>query len=144
MTIDVAHGLRKYLFTKLHSVVMTSATLCAGSSESRAATRGLNAEFTESTVSGAGVQPMSEALEKVDARFAYIKARLGVVNPRAALPVSSTASAAWFAISEADRSTHANAPAVTPRPRYSHGRMISLVPEHEYVALRSAGPRHGP
>src|SRR5207244_3888565 len=28
--INVAEGLRKYLFEKMHSVVMTSATLCAG------------------------------------------------------------------------------------------------------------------
>jgi len=64
--IDVAQGLRKYLFTKLHSVVMTSATLCAGSSQGVHRSHGQDARATE----------------KVDPRFEYIKARLGVVKEK--------------------------------------------------------------
>jgi ATP-dependent DNA helicase DinG len=53
--INVAEGLRKYLFEKMHSVVLTSATLC---------TKGSKAEG------------------EADPAFAYIKSRLGVVKEK--------------------------------------------------------------
>jgi ATP-dependent DNA helicase DinG len=66
--VNVADGLRAHLFEKVHSVVMTSATLCTGST------------------SGMGYQPVSSekkvhgliahATKQADP-FAYIKSRLG-------------------------------------------------------------------
>jgi len=64
--INVAEGLRKYLFEKMHSVVMTSATLCAGSTKHRPAAR-----TTEESAATA-----------IDPAFAYIKSRLGVVREK--------------------------------------------------------------
>ena len=64
--INVAEGLRKYLFEKMHSVVMTSATLCtAGSAPKRRSPA-----------------PMESTEPEVDPAFAYIKSRLGVVKEK--------------------------------------------------------------
>jgi REP element-mobilizing transposase RayT len=41
--VNVADGLRKYLFEKMHSVVMTSATLCTGGSKTTRPVRGMGA-----------------------------------------------------------------------------------------------------
>jgi ATP-dependent DNA helicase DinG len=62
--VNVAEGLRRYLFEKLHSVVMTSATLCTGN---------LPQQKT-----GAGEKPKNAAAAKDP--FAYIRSRLGIVK----------------------------------------------------------------
>jgi Rad3-related DNA helicase/REP element-mobilizing transposase RayT len=45
--VNVAEGLRRYLFEKLHSVVMTSATLCTGNSQHGPEARVTNAPLKE-------------------------------------------------------------------------------------------------
>ena len=66
--INVAAGLKTYLFEKMHSVVMTSATLCAAkgkSSASKRRTHGRDARATEAhsenVASGTGVPPVLSA-----------------------------------------------------------------------------------
>jgi ATP-dependent DNA helicase DinG len=59
--VNVADGLRKYLFEKLHSVVMTSATLCTGNTPKGPAATGQN--------------PAKDP-------FAYIRSRLGIIKDK--------------------------------------------------------------
>jgi ATP-dependent DNA helicase DinG len=62
--VNVADGLKRYLFEKMHSVVMTSATLCTSN-------RTKSVESEQPTDQPAG-----------DERFAYIKSRLGVIKEK--------------------------------------------------------------
>ena len=57
--VNVGEGLRRYLFEQVRSVVMTSATLCAGKGEQK---------------------PAARAAGKGDPAFDYVRARLGVAN----------------------------------------------------------------
>ncbi len=65
--IDIAEGLRNYLFEKFNSVVMTSATLCAAGNASAGKDDPLDEQAT---------------VTNSDPRFAYIRSRLGVVRDR--------------------------------------------------------------
>ncbi len=60
--VNVAEGLRRYLFEKTHSVVMTSATMCASASKSRPS--------------------QADAQTEGDPAFSYIKSRLGVIREK--------------------------------------------------------------
>jgi ATP-dependent DNA helicase DinG len=79
--IDVASGLKKHLFEKVRSVVMTSATLCTSAAGARssdeafadAQTGGSAQDSEPDEAAGAGAIP---------ACFAYISSRLGVQNTR--------------------------------------------------------------
>lgn len=66
--VDVADGLRRHLFEKLHSIVLTSATLCTGVSRT-----------SRNKPRSTGFQPVPE---DNDPAFAYIKSRLGVVKEK--------------------------------------------------------------
>jgi ATP-dependent DNA helicase DinG len=78
--INVGEGLRRHLFEKLRSVVMTSATLCAG--ESLASERGQGTDVTGGATRKTAVPPVLNAQGHVDPAFSYIKSRLGVVGER--------------------------------------------------------------
>jgi Rad3-related DNA helicase/REP element-mobilizing transposase RayT len=61
--IDVAQGLKMQLFDKMHSVVMTSATLCTGratAAENRSHGRDARATGDERATGGTGVPPVRE------------------------------------------------------------------------------------
>jgi Rad3-related DNA helicase/REP element-mobilizing transposase RayT len=66
--INVAEGLRQYLFERMHSVVMTSATLCAAKSKAgatRQQKRGLGIPPERDTSQrGTGCQPVSDEVRK--------------------------------------------------------------------------------
>jgi ATP-dependent DNA helicase DinG len=74
--IDVADGLRRHLFDKTHSVVMTSATLCAaaGSGRTRQASRPQSADAGDDADSQIDTTPGEP---DGDPAFGYIKSRLG-------------------------------------------------------------------
>src|SRR5689334_8310572 len=61
--INVAEGLKKYLFEKMHSVVMTSATLCAGGSKHGRDARVTVARVTVTPNCDTGVPPVPAAPE---------------------------------------------------------------------------------
>jgi ATP-dependent DNA helicase DinG len=65
--VDVAHGLKTYLFDKMHSVVMCSATLCTGASER---TQSIAKDSSDS------------GTERSDPAFSYILSRLGCDGAR--------------------------------------------------------------
>jgi len=81
--INVAEGLRRHLFKKIPSVVMTSATLCTGTS-----THALEARVTSGAPSPChtGFQPVRSTPKSMrppttkdsDPAFAYIQSRLGI------------------------------------------------------------------
>src|SRR5687768_10975968 len=68
--VNVGEGLKRQLFEKVHSVVMTSATLCTGSTSSPKAKHGLEARATGGVGSGRGTgfQPVREAAAAGDLR----------------------------------------------------------------------------
>lgn len=70
--INVAEGLRRNLFEKISSVVMTSATLCTA--------RGVAASVRPAPVSPAPDAEHAPSDVPADSAFAYIKSRLGVVR----------------------------------------------------------------
>ena len=86
--IDVAQGLKLQLFDKMHSVVMTSATLCTGRAPSTdSSTHGLKTPDTATTPGDTATPPRDTGLQPVPARssaapdpFLYIKSRLGAVE----------------------------------------------------------------
>ncbi|CAN5651001.1 helicase C-terminal domain-containing protein [soil metagenome] len=90
--VNVADGLRKQLFEKLPSVVMTSATLCTARSKSKSAStkRGRDAHNTGNAVAPAqhdshvpDAQPTKNAPSApADPAFEFIRARLGVDETR--------------------------------------------------------------
>jgi Rad3-related DNA helicase/REP element-mobilizing transposase RayT len=55
--VNVAEGLRTYLFEKMHSVVMTSATLCAGSAKGGKQSKRRKAAASSAPSRGLGVSP---------------------------------------------------------------------------------------
>jgi len=61
--VNVAEGLRSYLFDKMHSVILTSATLCAGSSKSGKQAKRRKAADARS-LRGTGCQPVKEEIRK--------------------------------------------------------------------------------
>jgi ATP-dependent DNA helicase DinG len=76
--INVGEGLRRHLFEKLRSVVMTSATLCAGGAH-----RGMASQPAYTTAGpAAGDANASTEASVPDPAFSYIKSRLGVVRER--------------------------------------------------------------
>ena len=80
--VNVAEGLRRHLFEKMHSVVMTSATLCTAREKAVAdgasSPHGRDARVTGNGARDTGVPPVRAAstLAGPDP-FAYIKSRLG-------------------------------------------------------------------
>ncbi|HYO11511.1 MAG TPA: helicase C-terminal domain-containing protein [Tepidisphaeraceae bacterium] len=81
--IDVAEGLKKYLFDRMHSVVMTSATLCAGGSKERAA-GATNTRKRGGPSRGTGAPPVQPAAAAASADEVGVPRGMGVQ------PVSST------------------------------------------------------
>jgi ATP-dependent DNA helicase DinG len=78
--VNVADGLKRYLFEKLHSVVMTSATLCTSSTN-----HGPEAPVTNAPPKlnrDTGLRPVPAAREGKKDPFAYIRSRLGIINEK--------------------------------------------------------------
>jgi ATP-dependent DNA helicase DinG len=76
--ISVAAGLKRYLFDKVRSVVLTSATLCTAPSRTW---HGPKARVTGDGICDAGAPPVQEVQEvqrAIDPCFDYIASRLGV------------------------------------------------------------------
>ena len=82
--INVASGLRMHLFEKMHSVILTSATLCtARASAARDLQHGLKNPAAEAAPapSGTGSQPVQGGFQTAATDpFAYIKSRLGAAD----------------------------------------------------------------
>jgi ATP-dependent DNA helicase DinG len=87
--VNVAEGLRTTLFERMHSVIMCSATLCAGGGKSKGAGKatrrkhGRDARVTGTAHRDTGVPPVQTVqADPADPAFAYIKSRLGVVREK--------------------------------------------------------------
>jgi ATP-dependent DNA helicase DinG len=86
--INVAEGLRRHLFEKVHSVVMTSATLCTRGSKQGGPSKPLTNAVGDASERGCGhADQETEEAGEVDAdpadpAFAYIRSRLGVVREK--------------------------------------------------------------
>jgi ATP-dependent DNA helicase DinG len=82
--VNVAEGLKRQLFDAVPSVVMTSATLCAGKSTVKPShtKHGRDAGVTGTATGDTGVSPVLNAPEDLDPAFAYIVSRLGVASCR--------------------------------------------------------------
>jgi ATP-dependent DNA helicase DinG len=78
--VNVADGLKTYLFDKMHSVVMTSATLCAGASKGG---KKAKRRQTVSSSRGMGASPMQLA---APAALRISQERLAAANARARRP----------------------------------------------------------
>ncbi len=73
--VNVAEGLKRYLFEKMHSVVMTSATLCTG-----ATMHGPEARVTGKPLHrDTGLPPVPAAGKDA---FSYIRSRLGIIKDK--------------------------------------------------------------
>jgi ATP-dependent DNA helicase DinG len=73
--VNVAEGLKRYLFEKMHSVVMTSATLCTG-----ATMHGPEARVTGKPLHrDTGLPPVPAAGKYA---FSYIRSRLGIIKDK--------------------------------------------------------------
>jgi ATP-dependent DNA helicase DinG len=81
--INVGDGLKRELFEKIKSVVMTSATLCTGVKPGHP--RKVEVHGTTDLGNpdgGTSIQPAPDAIEEPDPAFAYIKSRLGIVREK--------------------------------------------------------------
>ena len=84
--VNVAEGLRRYLFEKMHSVVLTSATLCTGDTNTPAkSTSGLPPVERE-TGNGRDAHDTKKHSRHGDAAgndpFSYIRSRLGIIRDK--------------------------------------------------------------
>jgi ATP-dependent DNA helicase DinG len=73
--INVAAGLKRYLFDRVRSVVLTSATMCTTAPRS---SHGPDASATGNASRGTGVAPVQTSRPAVEPSFHYIASRLGV------------------------------------------------------------------
>ncbi len=82
--VSVGDGLRKHLFEKVSSVVLTSATLCTGRAVSTIAKDVSDKAARESScgMGASPVQPEEASNLKVRQHFAYITSRLGIAKAR--------------------------------------------------------------
>ncbi len=83
--VNVADGLKRYLFDKMHSVVMTSATLCTKAEKSKLAlplTRAMGANDASFDDQRPEQEVGAAKADSSDPRFKYIKARLGIVKEK--------------------------------------------------------------
>ncbi|WP_428940377.1 ATP-dependent DNA helicase [Fontivita pretiosa] len=73
--INVAAGLKRYLFDRVRSVVLTSATMCTAAPRD---SHGRDARATGNTSRDTGVAPVQTSRPAVEPSFHYIASRLGV------------------------------------------------------------------
>jgi ATP-dependent DNA helicase DinG len=81
--INVADGLRRYLFEKLPSVILTSATLCTAEARKKADEAATEIQLDEEAEAGAETAAEVAAPgEPIPSQFAYSASRLGLVSAR--------------------------------------------------------------